>query len=926
MKKAVSIILTIVMLLSFSSVALAVDAQNYEYIMGIEYNRIDREKHCYIAYDTENKCAVYDLNGKKISEDYDAIDSFGDSDVALARRGAVTYVINYQGRVLSAFDKRVIGIDDYVFVNHSDVNNDGRPLSYFEGEFGVYTYNGELLKELSYDKFLPSKTSGYGITFVGRRLIFEENGKFGAIDDTFNTVIEPVFDKIYPFYNLDAGITIAVKNGKYGLIDLEGNTVADFVYDTIEPLYNGDINAYRVMQGESYMALDGEKYGLLDTYGNIIKTMDERVPHSLYENYNLIKVYKKNTRANSDEEPYLYGLMDFDGNIVIPIEHTDISHISEGIISAEKSYDHRGYYDLFGNEITEFKYRMASPFSEGLAFASSCIDGVWTHEAINNNGEVVFKPENWAQGFYGGIAHTETHKIIDKSGEIVIDNPEWEVISGLNWWDSKRDGIFTVSNNGKYGLVRYKYKTEEPVWDYDYIDFPNLKTYYETDYGYQFITLDGENIYLDLDGNVIEDTTEILENTRNEGEPKVDFEYEGELRRPTNLDRNSGTKYYKIKTENGEKLVDLNGKLVLEVEAGREISAVLNDKAVIVEYKDENDVWYQALIDFSGNVIIPYAEQHIWWVGGEIFSVFDNRYTRLVNLDGKVIAANIHYYTEMGDNGYIGISQDGFEGYITEDGKSALTLRTGYYVQGAFSEDLAAILNGAPVYSRYGDVGYINEQGELMLKPTDKTWCWGEEVRNGIFSVGVYLGKAGAQGKNLVKIAYDTPSDWAKEIVDNAIEANLVPEELQNRYRKNIDREDFCEIAYNLPMLQKVLKNGTESNDYFTDTDNKKVHALCAIGIIEGVGDNKFAPNEFITREEAATILKRICDAADIEIENSADKFVDDAYISDWASEAVYAMRTIGIMQGVSQTEFSPRGTYTKEQAITTMDRLNKLK
>ncbi len=434
------------------------ETQNYEYILPMEYTRIERLDNCYIVYDKQEKCAIYSLNGEKLSDDYDYIGAFYNDQVAEARKGNECYIINPYGTVIGKFDKRIINVADYVLVNLSDSNEDGRPFSYFEGEFGVYTYTGELVKVLSYEKFKPYKNDGFWITFTGGRMLFRENGKWGAVDNNFSTVIEPVYDKIYPFSDTGSGITIAIINGKYGLIDRDGNIVADFVYDGIEPLYsNGKLNAYRVMQGESYMAMQGEKYGLLDKNGKMIKQLDELVPKRLYEEYNLIEVYTKNTRADSEEYGELYGLIDYNENVVIPAINTNIWNISDGIVAAQKSYDHCGYYDVNGNEITEFKYRMVSPFSEGLAFASSCINDVWSHEVINTKGEVVFNPDNWANGFYGGIAEVETGKFIDTNGKVVIDNPEWKPASesGLNWWSYKDDGTFIVSDGENYGVAKY---------------------------------------------------------------------------------------------------------------------------------------------------------------------------------------------------------------------------------------------------------------------------------------------------------------------------------------------------------------------------------------------------------------------------------------------------------------------------------------
>ena len=455
MKKLLSLILTITIFCSMAITAFAEKIQNYEYILPMEYTKIERCQNCYIAYDKQDKCAIYDLNGKKLSDGYDYIGSFFNEQVAAAKKGNEYYIINSYGTILCKFDKRIIDVADYVLVNLTDSNEDGRPLSYFEGEFGVYTYTGELVKTLPYEKFKPYKNAGFGITFEGGRMLFTENGKWGAVDSSFNTVIEPIYDKIYPFADAESRITTAIKDGKYGLIDQDGNAVADFVYNGIYPLHNdnGKVNAYKVTQGRSEN--NDEKFALLDKYGKIIKQLSEIEPQTLYEDYKLIKISQKNNRDDREQYEYLYGLIDYDGNIVIPVENTNIWGISEEIVSVQKSYDHCGYYDISGREITDFKYRMVSIFSEGFAFASSCIDDKWTHEVINKNGEIMFNPSDWSNGFYGGIAQIGAGKFIDTNGNIVIDNPEWAADPGLNWWNYKDDGRFIVSDGENCGVAKY---------------------------------------------------------------------------------------------------------------------------------------------------------------------------------------------------------------------------------------------------------------------------------------------------------------------------------------------------------------------------------------------------------------------------------------------------------------------------------------
>lgn len=454
MKKLLSLILTITMLCYMAITAFAEKIQNYEYILPMEYTMIERCQNCYIAYDKQDKCAIYDLNGKKLSDDYDYIGSFFNEQVAEARKDNQYYIINPYGTVLGKFDKRIINVSEYVLVNLTDSNEDGRPLSYFEGEFGVYTYTGDLVKVLSYEEFKPPKNWEFWITFAGGRMLFTENGKWGAVDSSFNTFIEPIYDKIYPFTDAESRITTAIKDGKYGLIDQDGKTAADFVYDEMYPIYdsnNGKINAYKVMQNLTQKP----QFGLLDRYGKTIKQLGELEPQTLYEDYKLIKVSKRNNRDDSDQYEYLYGLIGYDGNIVIPVENTNIWGISEGVVAAQKAEDQNGYYDINGREITDFKYIAVSRFSEGLAFASSFTGGVWTHEVINKNGEALFNPSNWSGGFCGGIAQIEAGKFIDANGNIIIDNPEWTAGPELNRRNYKDDGRFIVSDGENCGVAKY---------------------------------------------------------------------------------------------------------------------------------------------------------------------------------------------------------------------------------------------------------------------------------------------------------------------------------------------------------------------------------------------------------------------------------------------------------------------------------------
>ena len=990
-------------------------AGTFEYILPTEYTKIEYgsylvTEHYIKALDKDGKESIFDFNGNKILGGYDRITLYEDG-MAVGKRESEYDVINYQGKVMSTFGENFIGLSgSYVLLDLGN-NNDGRPVSYYEGEFAVCDYHGNQVKVLPYSEHLPPRNAGYGLSFEASRMVLIRDGKYGAINDGFAIAIEPKYDMIYGFFN-DRYSTIAVMDGKYGIIDHDDKVLTPFEYEYIEYIEYSDGNGcYKAQKGEQWciIGIDGK---------TVMMELCSYQPARIFYNYSLIEVSAPNTREDKDEYPYLYGLADFGGNIVLPIEHISIDNISDGIIAAKKSYDHGGYYDLFGNEITEFKYRILSEFSEGYAFASSCIDGVWAHDVIDIDGNVVFTAENWSQGFNGGIAYIGD-KFIDNTGKVVYTLSE--KASSTN-----NKGVFTVTDGTYYGVIKYKPKEAVPLWEIEYLDFyGEVSTIEKQSGGYVFKLKDGTERYFDLKGNPTDnkvlvygtslfrvgDTTEIRDAENNvmmtlkDGEYKqvIESEYEVAVvyensvtilskvpsciretydwsleetaglaefyicnigqyyckendgkyyiigsRTPYDMvwflgdefsaKRNGGwyivdedgnernsepfaetpeihvgyTDYYVV----GSKIYDKNLELVLDL-GKKEVYSIVNEKYIIVS---DTALKEFCVVNIKGETIIPTTDGHIEYLGNELFEVYRGGLYSVVHASGRVLASDCYYVTDIGDNGYVGISMQDFEGYIDNTGKVKITLPNGYRVQGTFSEGMASVVQGI-VYGRYGDTSYINEDGNIVLD-SNGAWCYGGDFENKIAFVYTKLGKAGPLGKLLVKCVYNNPSDWAGEIVLMALDKGIIKYEDQPLYRKNITREGFCEIVYELPAVQNALANVTTDAISFTDTDNAAVKSLSALGVIYGKGNGKFDPDAYITREEVATILDRVYRLDGKTVSRDGYTYTDDSTISDWAKESVYNMRAAGIMQGMGNDEFSPKTMCTAEQTVTAAMRL----
>ena len=170
-------------------------------------------------------------------------------------------------------------------------------------------------------------------------------------------------------------------------------------------------------------------------------------------------------------------------------------------------------------------------------------------------------------------------------------------------------------------------------------------------------------------------------------------------------------------------------------------------------------------------------------------------------------------------------------------------------------------------------------------------------------------------------ITVPAPSEWAAKDIDFAYAVGIT-EDKDYLYQENITREEFCELIYNLIVLttEEITAPITDS---FTDTKNDKILMLNGLGIINGKSATEFAPNDYLTREEAATIIVRMVNKVfPMPATEMWFEYDDIDEISEWASDSIQTISNLGFMNGVGNNEFAPKDTYTTEQAIVTLVRV----
>lgn len=167
---------------------------------------------------------------------------------------------------------------------------------------------------------------------------------------------------------------------------------------------------------------------------------------------------------------------------------------------------------------------------------------------------------------------------------------------------------------------------------------------------------------------------------------------------------------------------------------------------------------------------------------------------------------------------------------------------------------------------------------------------------------------------------WEKASDWAVEELNKAQESKLIPKILEKTdLTQMVTREEFAEIS--VKVYESLAKKTVEEvkENPFTDTANTEILKAYSLGITNGITETEFAPNDNLTREQAAAMLSRAyIKAYDLkELPKIEDKkvFGDDEMISEWAKDSVYFMASKGVIAGIDDSSFAPKYINESEKA-----------
>ena len=97
-------------------------------------------------------------------------------------------------------------------------------------------------------------------------------------------------------------------------------------------------------------------------------------------------------------------------------------------------------------------------------------------------------------------------------------------------------------------------------------------------------------------------------------------------------------------------------------------------------------------------------------------------------------------------------------------------------------------------------------------------------------------------------------------------------------------------------------------------------------GVVKGLTETAFGPDEYITREQLATMLFRFSSSAPVSVPERADltPFSDEEKVSSWADEPLGWAVEAGIINGTDGNRLAPDGFATREQFAAIIERYDR--
>lgn len=209
----------------------------------------------------------------------------------------------------------------------------------------------------------------------------------------------------------------------------------------------------------------------------------------------------------------------------------------------------------------------------------------------------------------------------------------------------------------------------------------------------------------------------------------------------------------------------------------------------------------------------------------------------------------------------------------------------------------------------------------------------GGGTTSGGVSASISTGATLPQKDNITSMPPDIFDDienvaWAKDAIISLAEKRIISGRGENKFcpNDNITREEFTALVANA-FLSGAQAAGISFSDIGEQSwSYSSIAKAYGAKVISGYSDVYFGAKENITRQDMASILYRAAIYSGTVFVNSVDKrFADEASIPEYALEAVNVLYNAGVVSGTSDAEFDGASFATRAQAAKMIYELLKL-
>lgn len=295
------------------------------------------------------------------------------------------------------------------------------------------------------------------------------NDKWGIIDSTGNTVIEPMYQEMIIVLNNRKDVFLCTydvneETGEYKTKVINRKNEEIFTkYDKIEPLENYDSSGNAWYEKDILKVQNDGKYGLIDIDGKEILSLE-------YENIETLKGLENSILVTKDGK---VGLVNKSGATIINTEYSKIQKFDEDYTKGYITIDQENKYGLVsyaGTTILDNNYeKIYAIYGENYFVISENGKQV----VINAKGEKILKDgfDKIKQINSDGVVFVKDKKygFMDYDKKVLI-KPEYQDLKELN------TGVLKAKKDNKYGIVDLNNKEK--------LKFKYSDLYYEQSAGF----------------------------------------------------------------------------------------------------------------------------------------------------------------------------------------------------------------------------------------------------------------------------------------------------------------------------------------------------------------------------------------------------------------------------------------------------------